>query len=127
MKPYVRPMPATWWLRRQSYFLFMMREFSSVFIAVYVVMFLVMIDRLSQGREAYEQYMEGLKSPLAILFHVLALAFALLHTVTWFQATPKAMAVWKGEERVPASMLIIPNYVAWAVASAVIAWIVLGG
>ena len=127
MKPYVRPVPATWWLRRPSYFVFMMREFSSVFIAVYLVMFLVMIDRLALGPEAYGAYLEGLKSPLAILFHAVALAFALLHTITWFQATPKAMPVWKGEERLPSAMLIVPNYVAWAVASAVIAWIVLGG
>lgn len=127
MKPYVRHMPATWWLRRPSYFRYMLREISSVFVAAYVLIFLVMIRRVSQGQAAYEEFLAGLQSPLAILFHVVALAFSLLHTITWFQLTPKAMAVWKGEERVPPAMLIIPNYVAWFVISGVIAWIVLGG
>ena len=126
MKPYVRPMPAGWWLRRPSYLLFMLRDFSSVFVAAYVVLFLVMIRRLSQGPAEYEAFLAALRSPLAILFHVVALAFALLHTITWFQLTPKAMAVWRGEERLPAAMMIVPNYVAWIVLSGVIAWLVLG-
>jgi fumarate reductase subunit C len=37
------------------------------------------------------------------------------------------MAVWRGEERLPAAMMIVPNYVAWIVVSGVIAWFVLGG
>ena len=127
MKPYVRPISAGWWLHRAPYLRFMLREFSSVFIAAYVVLFLVMIRRVSQGQAAFEAFWADLQSPLAILFHVVALAFALLHTISWFQLTPKAMAVWKGEERVPPAMLIIPNYVAWVVLSGVVAWIVLGG
>ena len=127
MKPYIRPMPATWWLKRSSYLLFMLRELSSVFVAGYVVLFLLIIRSLSQGPAQYEGLMAALRSPLAILFHVVALAFALLHTITWFNLTPKAMAVWRGEERLPAAMMIIPNYVGWVVVSGVIAWFVLAG
>ncbi|MGH9783716.1 MAG: fumarate reductase subunit C, partial [Terriglobia bacterium] len=43
MKPYVRPISAGWWLKRSSYLLFMLRELSSVFVAGYVVLFLLMI------------------------------------------------------------------------------------
>ena len=127
MKPYVRPISNAWWLKHPHYLRFMLREFSAVFIAAYVIIFLVMILRISQGQAAYEAFWAYLQSPLAILFHAVALAFALLHTISWFQLTPKAMAVWKGEERVPPAMLIIPNYVAWVVLSGVVAWIVLGG
>ncbi len=127
MKPYIRPMPVTWWLQRSSYLLFMLRELSSVFVAGYVVLFLMMLRRLAQGPAEYEAFMAALRSPLAILFHVVALAFALLHTITWFNLTPKAMAVWRGEERLPAAMMIIPNYVGWVVVSGVIAWFVLAG
>ena len=127
MKPYVRPMPATWWLKRTPYLLFMLRELTSVFIAAYVVLFLVMIRRLSEGQAAYESFLNGLRSPLAISFHVVALAFALFHTITWFHLTPKAMAVRIGEERVPPALIIAPNYVAWVVVSAAVAWILLRG
>lgn len=127
MKPYIRQMPASWWLKRPSYLLFMLRELSCIFVGGYVVLFLMMLRSLAQGPDQYEAFLAMARSPLAILFHVVALPFALLHTITWFQATPKAMAVWRGEERLPAAMMIIPNYVGWVVASAVIAWIVLGG
>ena len=127
MKPYIRQMPASWWLKRSSYLLFMLRELSSVFVGGYVVIFLMMLRNLAQGPAQYEAFMAALRSPLAILFHVVALAFALLHTITWFNLTPKAMAVWRGEERLPAAMMIVPNYVGWVVVSGVIAWVVLGG
>ena len=120
-------MPASWWLKRSSYLLFMLRELSSVFVGGYVVIFLMMLRNLAQGPAEYEAFMAMLRSPLAILFHVVALAFALLHTITWFNLTPKAMAVWRGEERLPAAMMIVPNYVGWVVVSGVIAWVVLGG
>ncbi len=125
MKTLERPMPATWWLERKPYFIYMLREATSIFVAAYVVVLLVMLHRLSQGPAAYAAFLEGLKSPGAILFHVVALAFALFHTITWFQATPRAMAVWKGEERLPPHMLIIPNYVAWIVISAILGWLIL--
>ena len=127
MKPYVRPMPATWWLQRGAYFFFMLRELSSVFVAVYLVMFLVMIHRLSQGPDAYGAFLQSLKSPLAILFHVVALAFALLHTITWFNLTPKALVIRIGEERLRPELIVIPNYVAWIVVSAIIGWFVVKG
>ena len=125
MKTLERPMPATWWLERKPYFLYMVREATSFFVAAYAVVLLVMLHRLSQGPEAYAAFLEGLKSPLAILFHVVALAFALFHTVTWFQSTPKAIAIWQGEKRLPAPFLIIPNYVAWVVVSVILGWLIL--
>ena len=126
MKPYIRPMPATWWLKRTPYLFFMVREFTSVFVAAYVVIFLMMIRRLNEGQAAYEAFLASLKSPLAIFFHIVALAFALFHTITWFHLTPTAMAVRIGEERVKPIMIIAPNYVAWAVVSAIVAWFLLG-
>jgi fumarate reductase subunit C len=120
-------MPVTWWLKRTPYVLFMLRELTSVFVAAYVVIFLVMIRRLSEGQAAYEAFLASLKSPLAISFHIVALAFALFHTITWFHLTPKAMAVRIGEERVKPALIIAPNYVAWVLVSAAVAWILLRG
>jgi len=127
MKPYVRPMPATWWLQRGPYVFFMLRELTSVFVAAYLVLFLVMIDRLHQGPAAYQSFLEMLKSPLAIVFHVVALAFALFHTFTWFNLTPKALVIRTGEKRVPPAAIIAPNYLAWIVISVIIGWIVVKG
>ena len=127
MKPYVRPMPVAWWLERGPYVFFMLRELTSVFVAAYLILFMVMIHRLHQGPAAYQSFLEALKSPLAIVFHVVALAFALFHTITWFNLTPKALVVRVGEKALRPAAIIAPNYVAWIVISLIIGWIVVKG
>lgn len=123
-KPYHQRIPATWWLKHPAYFRFMLREWSSVFVAAYAVVLLVMLNRLSHGPQAYEAFLACLKSWPSIVFHWVAFAFALLHTVTWFQATPQAMAVRFGEKRVPSALIVAANYVAWVAASAFVLWLV---
>ncbi len=90
MKPYIRPMPRDWWLQRLPYLSFMAREVSSIFVAAYVVVFMVMLQRISQGPEAYQTFLDSLQSSLAILFHIVALAFALIHTLSWFSPDPQS-------------------------------------
>ena len=34
-RPYTRKVPPTWWLRRQRYFAYMIRELTSLFLAIY--------------------------------------------------------------------------------------------
>ncbi len=125
MKPYIRPMPRDWWLQRLPYLSFMAREVSSIFVAAYVVVFMVMLSRISQGPEAYQAFLASLESPLAIFFHVVALAFALIHTLSWFSLTPKAMMLYIGEDRVPSYLIMGSHYAAWIAISAFVAWMIL--
>lgn len=125
MKPYIRPMPRDWWLQRLPYLSFMAREVSSIFVAAYVVVFMVMLSCISQGPEAYQAFLAGLESPLAIFFHVVALAFALIHTLSWFSLTPKAMMLYIGEDRVPSYLILVSHYAAWIAISAFVAWMLL--
>ena len=119
--PYPRQHSNAWWLKHRPYTVFMAREWSSVFLAVYVVLLLVLITKVQDGQPAYEDYVDFLQSPLLIAFHVVALLFALLHTVTWFAAVPKGLPLRRGEALVPPALMIGGNYVAWAVVSAVVA------
>jgi fumarate reductase subunit C len=98
----------------------MLRELSAVFLALYVVLMVILVDRVHAGETAYEAYRDVLTSPLVILFHLVALAFALLHTLTWFQAVPKAIRIRRGEEFVPPQALIGAHVLAWLGISAVI-------
>lgn len=124
MSPYHRPMPATWWLRNRAYFLFMVRELTSVFIAAYAVVLLLLLHKLRLGREAYEAYLALLRTPGMLTFHVVALAAALYHAITWISITPKVLVVRRGEQRIPATVIAGVNYAAWIVISAVVAWLV---
>jgi len=125
--PYRRPVPSTWWLHNRAYFLFMLRELTSVFIAAYLILLLILLYRLNAGRGAYESYLRFLGAPGMVTFHVIALAAALFHTVTWFNLTPKVLVVRVGARRVPAPIIAGVNYAAWIVFSALVAWIVLRG
>lgn len=125
MSQYQRAIPRTWWLTNRAYFFFMVRELTSVFIAAYLALFLLLLYKLGQGREAYQAYLQFLAAPGMLAFHLLALAAALFHAVTWFSITPKVLVVRVGEKRVPAVLIAGVNYVAWIALSVLLARIVL--
>jgi succinate dehydrogenase subunit C len=120
-------LPATWWLRNANYFRFMLRELSSVFIAIFLVVFLVQLYRLSQGPGAYAAYLETLRAPGWIIFHVVALAFALYHSVTWFNLSGVVQVVRLGERQVPPRLVAGASFALWAVVSVALLWFLLGG
>jgi fumarate reductase subunit C len=124
---YRRRTSTYWWLRRSSYLAFILRELSSLFVAWFVVFTLLQIHALSQGPESYQQFQDWLRSPLILILNVVALFFVVLHSITWFQLAPQAMAVRFRGKRVSAAWIAAPNYAAWALVSALVARIVLKG
>ena len=125
-QPYRRLMSSTWWLSKRNYLLFMLRELTSVFIAAFLILYLIQLWQLAQGQEAYTAFLERLASPGWIIFSLLVLVAALYHSITFFNLTPKIMVVRRGEELVPPIVIAGSHYVAWLVASIVIMWVVLG-
>jgi fumarate reductase subunit C len=122
-----QPVSRGWWLERRSYFLFMMRELSCVFVAWFVVYLLLLVRSVSRGETSYQRFMERSAAPGIVLLNVISLVFVLYHAVTFFNAAPQAIVVSAGGKRVPGSLIGASHYAAWAVVSAVVAWIVLGG
>ena len=116
-KPYVREMTSEWIFRHPRYLRYMTREFSCLFIGAWTLMLVCALARLSEGPEAWAKFLEGLKSPLIVAFHVVALAFAVYHSVTWFNLTPKALPLQVGEEFVPDAAISGAHFGAWAVLS----------
>jgi succinate dehydrogenase subunit C len=124
-KPFIRPVSDfSWWLVKPRYIRYMARETSSVFIGAYAGVLVVGLVRLLQGAAAWDAFLGALQSPLGIAFHLAALAFALYHTTTWFNVTPKAMSVRLGQTPVPASVIIGAHYLGWLVVSALILYLV---
>ncbi|MBI2317635.1 MAG: fumarate reductase subunit C, partial [Betaproteobacteria bacterium] len=58
-KPYVRSMDG-WWRRNPVFLRYMAREASAVFLAIYAVILLVGVFRLSQGAAAYDAWLAAL-------------------------------------------------------------------
>ncbi len=101
----------------------MLNEVSSIFIGGYALLLLWGIKALSQGEQAYLAFLQGLSSPLALIFHWLVLAFTLVNSISWFGVTPKAMPVQIGEEFVPGHYIAAGHYVGWICISLFILYI----
>lgn len=111
---------ALWWLSNGRYFLFMLRELSAVFLALYALSYLVGLFRLSQGKDSYEAYLSLLQHPAVLVFLGVALAFCVLHTVTWIHLTPIVMVVRLGRKVIPAKLILAANYLVWILASGIL-------
>jgi fumarate reductase subunit C len=119
-------MSTYWWLGRRSYFTFILRELSSIFIAWFVVYVLLLVHAVSQGDVAYRQFLEWSHAPTVLSLNLVTLFFAVFHAVTWFNLAPQAMAVRVRGRRVPGLWIAASNYAAWALASAFVAWLFVG-
>jgi len=108
-KLYHPKMPATWWLKKSSYLLFMLRELSSVFIAIFLVVYLLQVYQLSRGPEAYVAFARKLSAPGWVIFHILALLFSLFHSITWFQSTAVVMPLRIGGRELPRQLMTAVN------------------
>jgi fumarate reductase subunit C len=107
-------------MKRWPYRVFMLRELSSVFLAAYVVLLLVLVTKVHNGAHSFKAFENTLNSPGLLVFNSIVLVFALLHSVTWFLAVPKAMPVRRGEQKVPPQLLIGMNYVLMLALSAIV-------
>ena len=113
-------MPTTWWLKKPTYFLFMVRELTCVFVGIYALFLLLLTTRLGDSAG----FAAALDSPLLITLQIMALPMILYHAITWFNLTPKVMVVWLGENKVHPLVIAGANYLAWLAISIVIVWIV---
>jgi fumarate reductase subunit C len=114
-----------WWLGSWRYLKFILREISSIFVALAVGMTLLQVNAFRRGPEAYSRFEALMKTPLTLAVSLLCFLFVLFHAITWFNLTPKAMAVRIKGKRLPDLMIALPNFVIWAVISCVVAWFVL--
>ena len=114
-----------WWLGSWSYFTFVLREASCLFVAWFVVYLLLLVRAVLQGEANYQQFMSWSATPAILWLNVVSFLFLVYHAYTFFDAAPRAMVVHLGKTRVPASLIAGGHYAAWVVASAVIFWILL--
>ena len=114
-----------WWLGSWSYFAFVLREASCLFVAWFVVYLLLLVRAVLQGEVNYQQFLSWSATPAILWLNAVSFLFMVYHAYTFFDAAPRAMVVHLGKTRVPASMIAGGHYAAWIVASAVVFWVLL--
>lgn len=121
-----QPVSTYWWLEKPSYFAFMLREASCIFVGWGVVYLLLLIDSVRQGPGSYAAFLDWSAAPWVLLLNVVSLGFLVYHAITFFEAAPQAIVVHIGARRVPGHLILAGHYAAWAAASLVVAWLLVG-
>ena len=125
VKTYMRPM--TGWWRRDPYFVrYMIREASSVFLAVYAIVLLVGLWRLTQGEAAWNAWRAAQANPLSVLFHCLALLSVSYHAYTWWKVAPKTAPDLRFRGRPLPEMVITAGGWAATLGASVLVYILVG-
>jgi fumarate reductase subunit C len=122
---YHRPrVPLLWWARRRSYTAFLLRELSSVFVALFVVELLLLVGAVARGPAAYQAFLDRMANPAVVALNLVALAFVIYHAVTFANLTPRAMVVRIRGRKVPPRAILAGVYLGWVVVTAFLAWLV---
>lgn len=119
-KPYVKPMPRTWFLQNPFHTLYMVREGTSLFVGAYSLILMWGLASLVKGEAAWNGWLEHMQCPAMTVFHVIALLATLYHAITWFSLAPKAMHLQKGDKKLEDTPVVIAHYVAFVIATVVI-------
>ena len=115
-----------WWLEKGTYFAFILRELSCVFVAWFVVFLLLLVRAVTQGDASYQELLAWSATTPILLLNIVSFLFLIFHAVTFFAAAPQAMVVKVGSNKVPGSLVLAGHYAGLAAVSAVVAWLLLG-
>ncbi len=115
-------MPRGWWLRRRHYFLYMVREFTAVPMALWLLWLLYEIQRAAGGPKVYYPSV----SPAFIVFSVICLGFAMYHSFTFLSLAGVIIHLKVMGKPVPPRAIVATMFGLWLVASVVIAAVLIG-
>ena len=96
-RPYTRPMRG-WWKHNPYFLRYLAMEATSILIALYALILLLGLWRLSQGEAAYDAWLEMLQSPWSLALHAILLPVFAFHSYSWFKIMPKTLPAiyWRG-------------------------------
>lgn len=124
---WLRRKPSTyWWLEKRAYVAFILREGSCMFVAWFVVYLLLLVRAVVDGPDSYAQFLLWSAAPWVLALNIVSFLFIVYHAITFFVAAPQAMVVRVGRRRMPPRAVLAGHYVAWAGASLVVAWLLMG-
>jgi fumarate reductase subunit C len=114
-------MPANWWTRKRHYFLYVVREFTAVPLALWLLWLLVEIKRAGDGPARYAPH----ESTPFVLFSIVVLLFALYHSYTFLSLTGVIIRLKVLDHPVPPRLITFAMFGLWAGASVVIGFVLI--
>ena len=120
-KEYRWRMPADWWTRNRRYFWYVVREFTALPLAIWLLWLLVEIRRAHHG--AAEYYPP--RSTAFIVFSAVVLLFALYHSVTFLSLSGLIIRIKLFDRTVPSRAVSMAMFGLWALASVVVGFVLI--
>ena len=114
-------MSPSWWTRKRHYFLYMVREFTALPMALWLIWLLFEIRRLGSGAHGYYPP----RSAAFIAFSVIVLGFSLYHSYTFLKLAGVIIRIKLFDRPIPARVIVLAMFGTWAVASAVVAFVLI--
>ena len=121
-KTYRPKMAAGWWMRKRHYFLYMVREFTALPLALWLLWLLYEIYRAGRGPAGFYPP----SSTAFVVFSVICLLFALYHSFTFLSLAGVILHFKVFDKPVPSRLIVLSQFGLWLVASIVIGAVLIG-
>jgi fumarate reductase subunit C len=115
-------MPSNWWLRKRHYFLYVVREFTALPMALWLLWLLYDIKSAGAGSAGFQPP----RSPAFVAFSAVCFVFASYHSYTFLKLAGVIIHLKVMAKTVPPRVIVLTMFGAWAVASIVIGAVLIG-
>lgn len=111
-----------WWTANRNYVIYMVREWTSLFVAVYSLLFIYGLSLWATGSSI--DFLNFLKNPAMIGFSIVALVFTMYHAVTWFYLLGAVSPVKIGRSKTKPWQALVLNLILLIIISYLAIWLV---
>jgi fumarate reductase subunit C len=120
-REYAWRMPLAWWTRKRHYFFYVVREFTSLPLALWLLWLLVEIRRAHHGAGVYYP-----SSSIAfVVFSAVVLLFALYHSYTFLNLAGVIIRLRVLDRTIPSRLVSLSMFAMWAAASIVVGFVLI--
>lgn len=116
----------TWWLGNRHYTMYMLRELTSFFVAVFSIFYIWQLGLQAVDPAGYRAYLDLLHNPFMIVFSVIALGFTLYHSLTWFYLTGQVVPIRVGRRTTTPAQALVVNVALMLIISFAVVKVLLG-
>ena len=121
VKTYKPKMAKDWFMKNQFYKLYMVREASVIFMAIYCFNWLVGLYCLKQGEASWNNWMAFQQNGFVMIFALFSAIISAYHTYTWFDIAPRAMPpIFIGDTKVKGKTITLIQWASCAVAAVIL-------
>lgn len=123
-KPYHAKQANDWYLKNTFFKFYMLRELTSVPVAIAALNLFWGIAALAGSLQAWQSWIEFQRHPLVLVINLIAIVAAWYNSLKWFEAMPKAMRIQRGTKFVADKIMITGSWIVFAGIFVVLAIIV---